>query len=229
MKKILILTACFCLLFGVTSAMADSMPYDNILAYGTIEAIQGNQGNISDATIDYIYKTYVDPEWDGVAFALNNLMPLNEKKDVVSGTDMYAVNICKGKTCYEWDYAILATHGSGDRWYLFENTHNYDLGFDEYWLVTPGDGSAIYAKHDLGLGEGEYDNSTFFIGSGNTKFDHLDITVWTPGETFSGCDPDAILSDPNCPSEVPEPGSILLLGTGIVGLSLIAKRKLNKK
>jgi hypothetical protein len=32
-----------------------------------------------------------------------------------------------------------------------------------------------------------------------------------------------------CPPEVPEPGTIVLLGTGIVGLGLIARRKLTRK
>jgi len=238
MKKIILLTACLYLLFGVTFAMADSMPYDNIIAYGTIEAIQHNSGNISDATITYIYQTYVDPDWDGVAYAINNVVPFNDKKDVVPGTDMYAINICKGNTCYEWDYAIVATHGSGDRWYLFENTHNGDYGYDEFWLVTPENDSQIYARHDLGDGNvGDFEYYTFFVGSGNTKFDHLDITIWTPDTGYLGCEDNPELCNQPCDllagdcdgSEVPEPGSILLLGTGILGISLIARRKLSKK
>ena len=35
--------------------------------------------------------------------------------------------------------------------------------------------------------------------------------------------------NPNDPTETPEPGTILLLGTGIIGLGIIAKRKMGKK
>jgi len=47
--------------------------------------------------------------------------------------------------------------------------------------------------------------------------------------TGGGCTPDMIALDLCGGNEVPEPGTIVLLGTGIIGLGLTVRRKLSKK
>lgn len=71
----------------------------------------------------------------------------------------------------------------------------------------------------------------------NGNSSRMMIATWTGGVGFLDCeDNPELCSQPcdllagNCDgSEVPEPSAILLLGTGIAGIGLIARRKLNKK
>ena len=114
------------------------------------------------------------------------------------------------------------------------------------------------SKDQLGKDDDTYGAYTFvnICGTGKCEFNQVDVTIWIPTappcdpndpdcNPFRGCTPDQLAmgmvdwngeccdpADPDAPcsgGETPEPGTILLLGTGIVGLGFVARRKLTKK
>ena len=152
-----------------------------------------------------------------------------------------------GKDVYDFGDGVLRD--------LFLTTPGLDMEFEvDYWLIT-GNGNNTVAKlqdetikvtlmMDPDGNNNNLDVTTWFscdptvegspcyvcTGPGCTK---TCPTGWIDEPGFGCCDPNHQPGDFStaCPGggEAPEPGTILLLGTGIIGLGFAAKRKMTKK
>ena len=224
MKKNLVLTICFCLLLG-TAGMAAS--FDTILAFGTGKAIQGNNGDLKNSSIEYIFQTYVNSAWNWEGHEQLNGNPHSVIPDTGG---VYGILIQD----FGWTYAILASNASNE-WYLFRNDHVMDgeegflagyIGSDPFYgdnyLVIPERYALFDAFNDV---TGLWETDVKFDTAGNmSKLNQLDITTFFNDCTGNDCG-DGGFDD----FAAPEPGTILLLGTGVIGLGIVARRKLIKK
>lgn len=101
---------------------------------------------------------------------------------------------------FSWDYALIKVDGPNDYWYMFIDDNA--LGGDDLF-TTPEQGTLISSALELYYNFGDYgiSHASYLIGD--------DITVPPP-------------------PQVPEPSTLLLIGTGVLGLGIFGRRKFQK-
>jgi len=222
MKKNLILAVCFCLLMGGV-AMADSLVFklSNWKDDGAIANIKNLYG---EDALDAFQFVFTDAENGKAAltFEINDI-----------GVD---INIGGGDAGLKFkDFVLTGFAGV----FTTDNKGNIILsGWDNGgWTPTTATlqfatgmtWDSFYEGVDSGNITGTVQAHIQSIGS-DGKSINGGMFTFAPEGDFSGgpedpCDTPGVCDDP---SAVPEPGSILLLGTGVIGLGFAARRKLCK-
>ena len=240
MKKNLILTICFCLALGVSSGMANSFtdgPWDTVIAYGALSLT--GQNPTAEAETKRIFDAYIDG-FSGAIATFGNCSDFTIMHCPGNQTSVNP-NVETFKDYgFDWTYAIVSSQTG--MWYLIQNTYGDAQGS---WLPKVGETLGLYDE-TLGMvlvdvmwdfdgnliksvERGMWNDAHEFACNGSgcpaqTNFNQLYVTAWIG----QGCIPTP--ENNFCQGEpIPEPGTILLLGTGIIGLGLVARRKMTKK
>ena len=287
MKKNLILAACFCLLIGATSAMADVIDiFDGVTLYSTkgefmddvytsdweftgTGAMTG--GNKPSYTQWDFYMTNGTTNEQGVIYAsdfkgnggsgpmkaevkpdgtlelkhndANDLLLLFSFNDTVPPVNeldlIYIDSFYTGLDKWSSWSAGLKFEVTATYWLdgTLETVQGKTLDVNNQFFGIALDAGAYLVSVNFQQTGGTPNNGYLMdLGFGGKKCDPNDLTCGglsecdDPYELGCPCNPGLGLDPaPGCESTVPEPGSILLLGTGIVGLGLVARRKLGKK
>lgn len=129
-----------------------------------------------------------------------------------------------------WNYVV--TKNADGNWGLYSldyskiinttvapqlNPNNYIFRTDQAWKGGAGSyiGAAAYALSSAGL--------TFTFNTGNEYFSDDVGFHWT-----MQCGNDVIEGKANAPAPVPEPGTMILLGTGLIGLAGYGRKRFHK-
>ena len=224
MKKNLVFTICFSLLFGLGAGLATTInnaftPEDEYVFAMTDLRWNGGPGRWQDfpsewqvalGEFQFAFTEYgtngvlltfeiVGSTFDTLKFKDFALVGFG---DLLNTTPFYGWTPDPGKTPQSRFDAAFAFKDGVD-WYAFaESLENMESDTDMY-----------IRAHMQSLNGGGFNSDSLQTA----------VFTYTPGASFSdypGGDDD--------PTATPEPGTLLLLGTGIAGLGLVARRKLGK-
>lgn len=209
----------------VILALMLTVGYASAIQYGFYNI---TNNNAADAAIGeaQLFMDVTDYGGGQVLFTFNNIGPAASSiTDIYFDDDVPLLSFSNfvyftGGVSYTMNATPTNLPGGNDPLYHFSSNYDYDSS-------TPVQPNGINPAESLGLIFNYTDSYTI-----NDVLASLADTSFRVGlhvQGFASGGSESFIDNPPTPPAVPEPGSMLLLGTGLLGLAIFGKRRMNRE
>jgi|WetSurSiteA1Bulk_404760.scaffolds.fasta_scaffold23797_1 hypothetical protein len=133
----------------------------------------------------------------------------------------------------EWASGTYKVYSLGATSNLVQVLESYNQIESNPWRLSPSlENEIVVASGSFVFEQGLTDAAVGFLGGSHYSVSGFDLSFLNPGTTFiahftMGCGNDNLIGQGTTP--VPEPATMLLLGTGLIGLAGFGRKKLLEK